>query len=322
MDLIYTNTAKEDIGVLKDYVFDLAFGTNENDFECVIPDTEHCCEAGCFLYIEGTEYGGIIDGIEVDTTAGEVKYFGRTWHGIMNSKILEPDAGEDYLVLSGDVNTVVPALITRMGLQSYFRMPVCQTSIEISSYQMPRYIGGYDGMRKMLKTHGAKLRLYFKKGYMYCEVLPLVDYSTDEQFDANSIELKIRRNNAPVNHVICLGKGELSNRVVRHLYTDSNGSIVTTQSLKGLAEVTAVYENTNAESTDELLKGGKELLAEAWSSNDIEFDFLPDDESFDIGDIVGAKEQITGIEAKAEICKKIVTIKNKRITIKYETGDK
>ena len=29
MDLIYMNRSKEDIGVLKDFTFDLAFGTNE-----------------------------------------------------------------------------------------------------------------------------------------------------------------------------------------------------------------------------------------------------------------------------------------------------
>ena len=181
------------------------------------------------------------------------------------------------MVLSGDVYSVIPSLLSRMGLQSFFRVPVGQ-SFNISAYKMDRYIRGYDGIRKMLKAHGAKLRLSYKNGYAYMEVLPLVDYSTDEQFDANSIELKIRRNNAPVNHVICLGKGELADRVVRHLYTDSNGSIVTKQSLNGLSEVAVVYENTNAESTEELLKGGKELLAEAWSSNDLEFDFLSDDE--------------------------------------------
>ena len=34
MDLIYTNENREDVGVLFGYSFDLAFGIDENDFEC------------------------------------------------------------------------------------------------------------------------------------------------------------------------------------------------------------------------------------------------------------------------------------------------
>ena len=86
MDLIYTNSAREDIGVLLDYELDLAFGADENNFECRIASASHCCEAGSLLYMEGTEYGGIVDSIQSDTEAQEITYIGRTWHGILNSK--------------------------------------------------------------------------------------------------------------------------------------------------------------------------------------------------------------------------------------------
>ena len=36
MDLIYTDAARHDIGILSGYSFDLAFGADENDFECKI----------------------------------------------------------------------------------------------------------------------------------------------------------------------------------------------------------------------------------------------------------------------------------------------
>lgn len=93
MDLIYTNPNKEDVGVLHDYEFDLAFGADENDFECQVQLSAHCCEPGAFLYIEGTEYGGVIDSIEVDTEAQLVTYSGRTWHGILANSVIEPPVG-------------------------------------------------------------------------------------------------------------------------------------------------------------------------------------------------------------------------------------
>ena len=83
MDLIYMNQDMVDIGVLQDFEMDLAFGANENNFECRVPSSMHCCEAGYYLYIEGTEYGGTVDTLEVVRETQEVIYYGRTWHGIL-----------------------------------------------------------------------------------------------------------------------------------------------------------------------------------------------------------------------------------------------
>ena len=88
MDLIFMNSSREDIGVLQDYELDLAFGADENNFECRIQSQAHCCEAGFFLYAEGTEYGGIIDTITSDVANQEIIYSGRTWQGILNGKII------------------------------------------------------------------------------------------------------------------------------------------------------------------------------------------------------------------------------------------
>ena len=90
MDLIYMNSSKEDVGVLMNYDFDLAFGADENNFECHISSKAHCCDHGYYLYIEGTEYGGIVDDIQVKTEDNEVVYCGRTWHGILGSKVIMP----------------------------------------------------------------------------------------------------------------------------------------------------------------------------------------------------------------------------------------
>ena len=43
MDLIYMNNAKEDIGVLTGYTFDLAYGNDENDFTCIVDLSNHVC---------------------------------------------------------------------------------------------------------------------------------------------------------------------------------------------------------------------------------------------------------------------------------------
>lgn len=318
MDLIYTNADREDIGVLKDYTFDLAFGSSENDFECKVYKENHCCLEDYFLYIDGTEYGGIIDSIGV--ADDEITYSGRTWHGILNSKILEPDSGQDYLILNGEANTVLNRLIGRMGLNSLFKASAEISGITVNNYKMNRYITGYNGITKMLKAFGGKLNIKFNKGFVELSAKPIVDYSQNEQFNSNLIDFDVTKNYNPINHCICLGKGDLAKREVIHIYADRNGNISENQVFTGLEEVTAIYENVNAEG-DELKSGGIEVIQNSWAADKLDFDFNADNESYDIGDIVGAREEITETTATKEITKKIITIKNNDITISYPTDN-
>lgn len=321
MDLIYMNSAKEDVGVIQDYILDLAFGSDENNFECVVDLKNHCCEAGFFLYFEGSEYGGIVDSITVNTDRSEVTYSGRTWHGILDSKILEPNAGQDYLVCTGEANAVIGTLLSRMGLTALFEASEEASGITISSYKMNRYIQGYTGIRKMLKSVGAKLKMAFNQGVVVLSAMPLIDYAADEQFDTDQIDFEITKVSNPINHVICLGAGDLSARTVIHLYADRTGNISHTKTITGIDEVTATYDYPNAESNEELEKGGTEIIQDSWNQDKIEFSFNSNDEVYDIGDVVGALERITNISVSAEITKKTVTINNNQTTISYKVGE-
>lgn len=316
MDLIYMNPDKEDIGVLKDYTLDMAYGADENNFECTVSSSNNVCEAGFYLYAEGTEYGGIIDSINVDTESETVIYKGRTWHGIMESKVFEPDAGNDYLEVSGEANSVLSSLITRMGLEDMFTVSDEASGVDIS-YKMNRYISGYTGILKMLKASGAKLNVIFKGGFVELSAEPLADYSKDEQFDTDQISFTIEKNYKPINHVICLGQGDLKDRRVIHLYADGVGNISGTQTFTGVDEVCTTYDYPNAESDEELIKGGVDIIKASWASDTIEFDFESDDESFDINDVIGAKEFATRTEVVAHITKKIIQIKDYTTSIAY-----
>ena len=315
MDLIYTNSKMEDIGVLQDYELDLAFGADENNFECRIQSASHCCEAGSFLYFEGTEYGGIVDGIESDTDTGEVVYSGRTWHGILNSKVLQPDSGKAYLTVSGEANAVIASLVSRMGLSDLFEASSEVSGLNVSNYKMNRYISGYDGIKKMLGAVGGKLLFTFKEGKVILSAAAVHDYSNDEEFDSDLVDFQAKKTFNTVNHLICLGSGELENRMVIHLYADTEGNISQTQTQFGVDEISSIYEYSNIESVDELLKEGTEKLKSLVSSSEISIDFDADDDSYDVGDIIGAVDNITGMMAHAEIKKKIVKIKDGQVTI-------
>lgn len=321
MDLNYTNTDWEDVGVLKDYVFDLAFGSDENSFELTVSTGNHCCIEGCLVYIDGTEYGGIIDGIKVTTKEESLTYAGRTWHGILASKILQPAIGDDYLVVSGEANSVIAAVIENIGLSELFTVSTEDSGLMISDYSFDRYIDAYKGIKKMLKSISGKLIFTFKSDKVILSANPIADYSQDEQFDDNHVEMEISRVSNTANHLICLGKGELSERQVVHLYLDKNDEITESQTFFGLEEIMDIYDYSNAESLEELKKGGKEKLSEYISKkNSVKLDFSNEEKIYDIGDIVGATETITKVSVAQQINKKIVTINKGIVNIEYKVG--
>ena len=91
MDLIVTDATGKPVASHASYTLDLAFGSGENDFDLQVEDA--ALKAGSRIMIDGTEYGGIIDDTDVDVDGGlsTVTWHGRDWHGVLASKIIEPD---------------------------------------------------------------------------------------------------------------------------------------------------------------------------------------------------------------------------------------
>lgn len=319
MDLIYTNQNREDIGVLQDFSLDLAFGSGENDFELTVSRENNVAQAGCYIYIQGTEYGGIIDAVKSDTGTAEVTYSGRTWHGILNSKILEPDSGQAYLTVSGDANTVLSTLIVRMGLGALFQALSTPSGITVKSYQFDRYISGYNGILKMLKTVGAKLRIAHNGTNVVISAVPVTDYTQDGVSD-DQTALTVLKTKNKVNHLICLGTGELADRMVVHLYADAAGNISRTQTFTGLNEYTAVYDYSSVESEDDLVAGGTERFRELLQQDQLDVNFPESDDIYSVGDIVGATDNVTGISIAVPVTKKIVKIEGDLVSVTIETS--
>lgn len=223
MDLVYTDDRHKDIGIIDSYDLDMAYGEDENNFELTIPRAGHCCTAGCLVYIDYTEYGGIVDDIKVNTSRDTIIYSGRTWHGIIESKVICPEAGDDYMILSGEANEIIGKLIKLLDLSDMFEASGEDSGINIEAYQMYRYVAGYTGMRQMLKEYGGKLKMAWIAGKVRLWAELYIDYSQDEELDTTSIE--ISRTVLPVNHIICLGQGDLKDRAVIHIYADEYGRV-------------------------------------------------------------------------------------------------
>ena len=331
MDLIYTDTRRRDVGVFHDYTLDLAFGADENDFELTIDLENHCCEPDCLVYIEGTEYGGIIDGLSVSTSERTLVYKGRTWHGILASKVIEPDDGEVPLVVVGDANEVIGQLLARTGLDELFATPNELSGLYVSEYKFEPYVDVYTGIVKMLAAISAKLKFTFINGGAIVSAIPLVDYSKNEQFDNDDVEMVIEKMFNSANHIICVGKKtddeKTANLPVAHLYKDSSGLFKQEKQtlFTGIHEIIGIYEYSSKDDLDKLMEGladgDTESLKKIITEDKVQVNLSADDNTYDVGDIVGAQEIITGTSVVQRITKKIVTINQGEVTIQYKVGE-
>ena len=270
MDLIYTDENMTDQDTLIDYILDMAYGSDENDFSLEIPLKSHCMKEKYYIYIDGTEYGGIIDKIKVDTDNNKITYSGRTWHGIMESHVIEPEKGYDYYTVSGEANKVLSDIIIKLGLQDIFCVPDEDSGIILKPYNF-YFKAGYTGILALLEENNAKPVIRHEKERVILMAAERGDYSEDEEWDSSQVGLIIEKDYNPANHLICLGSGDLKNRYMIHLFTNEYGGVqpYTTvtlpvsdkdyildkskQLLFGASEVTQIFE-CNSQDTENYVK--------------------------------------------------------------------
>ena len=116
----------------------------------------------------------------------------------------------DRLTVSGDANSIIRTVISRIGLSTVFDVPSEASGINISNYSFRRYITAWDGLRMMLTAQGARLDLTYTAGR--CRIRAV---AADTYGDADSdqrISFEAQRIWTQVNHLTGLGKGQLRNR--------------------------------------------------------------------------------------------------------------
>ena len=311
--LIYTDAAHVDAGAIQTFEMDLAFGADEQDFEVAFPSP--VLSGGELLYIDGTEYGGIVDVITQSTETENVIYKGRTWHGMLAGKIVKPPANADYYTLSGDANTCIRSLLTKVGLTDVLTGRSTSAGISVN-YQFERFCNAYDGLLKMLASANAVLRIERHDGITELWAEPRTTI-TDEA-DSDLMDFAITDSVRVPNHLVCAGEGELQQRVVADLYADSSGNVSQTQSLTGVDEIAVLYNYNNADQAELIAEGTKELQSyQLGGGADLQVNNKGD---WHVGDSIQVRDNRTGLVITSTINKKIVKVKDGVLSVDYEVG--
>jgi hypothetical protein len=321
--VIVANEKGCELGVLKNYK-EVEFSVGaENDFVITLKSQAVNKEFLWYesqVFIPGTEFGGIVKDIISLTKSKTVKFMGDTWRGMLSKKIISPPSGQDYLTVSGELNEVLRKML-KEHFGDWFVVPEESTEVTVN-YQFNRYVTLLEGLTSLLESVNYKLSIKYiqgapgEAGYVEVSAAPINNYSEEEEYSQDcNIKMTVRDYRRGINHLICLGEGELKDRIRVDLYIQKDGSIGKTQYYKGLEERTDVYDYSSAD-VAELEEGGEKRLKELADYK--EFDMNIEKANLELGDIVSGRDHITGLYVVKPVIQKILKISTGKERIDYK----
>ena len=317
MDLILAASDGQELQVL-DYDLDMDLGgTQDFQISATYASWSENIKIGRLVYIPGTEFGGVIKKITSATETGNISINGYTWRGYLSKRIIVPPSGADYYIANGELNTVLRGLISIPG----FVVSTADTGISVN-YQFERYTTVLDGIEAMLRSVGFRLDIKYVQtqtgGYVFVQAVKTglfgdtVEYSQDSPINFISTD-----DDMGVNHLICLGKGELKDRTVVNLYADVDGNISQVQTITGIDEIVETYDNGGAEE-ESLIESGTEKLKEKISKKSFTASVKKLETELFIGDVITGQDYITGNKITRPIVEKIVKRTGGVISMDYK----
>ncbi len=324
MDFIVTDEYGQDKGYAEHCGAEFNVG-QDNDFELKIQshlfkNDRH--RKNCRVFAENTEYGGLIRNINPVTEEKVIKLTGPTWRGLLNQRAINPGSNT-YITLIGEANSVLKQYIIKLGLSEIFEVSTADSGVYLN-YKVPLQSMLLDAFDSALSAQNARIDIKYKlgepngKGYVLLEVKSVMDYSENiEISEDGNVKLNILDYQNGVNHLICYGKGELQDRQRVDLYSWPDGSIRKNKYYDGIDLIEQYYENTSAETVQELEEDGREKFLDLMNYKQLKISVS--DMDLELGDIVGGRERITGIYMTAPVIRKIVSVTGRgRVSIEYK----
>lgn len=321
MEFIICSAEKMELGRVPDSV-SVDFDIGETD-DVEITSERGLLDFGMYLICPGTEYGALIEEMDTWTNDTEEKWMGNAFRRFLQEFIIEPPAGQDYKTVSGDAHDVMRQILGN-AFDGMFTVPEEPSGIDVGIYRFERYTDALSGFTKMLQRKNARINIEIRQGgpnepfFVVLSAVPIQNLSSEIEYSQDSkIAINLKESRRGINHLICLGKGELKERQVVHLYAQLDGSILQDKPYyRGLQERTAIYDYNNAESLQDLTEKGMEQLRELMGTKSMSMSIQEMD--LQIGDIIAGRNYDTGLYLQKPVVQKIVKMENATMSIDYK----
>lgn len=273
---------------------------------------------GDSIYVPHTDWGGIVSNVKHQTSNGTVEVSGFTWRGILHCIVVEPPSGQSYLEFSNiDANAAI-ALAIGNRYPDLIAVSSVTTGVSVSGQWRYRTVA--DCLNTTLAQYDMCLKIVWDNtiNKMVLSAVPVdeltdeIELSQDYGVDFTSSD----GNPYECNRCLALGSGTGTDRLVLNAYYD-NGSVVTTKpsGWDDGKERTIILDYPNAENTSQLLESATKRLLEYAPKKSITIDQINVDISTELGDIIGARDRLTGMVGNSRVVKKIMSLKNGVIKI-------
>lgn len=326
MELIHADANLIELQMLTEFdayeaISGLGYKYSDNDFELQIPESVWLTQPindGHYLYQLGSEWGGRVENLEhVGTT---VKCSGPTWRGMIARKIISPPTGQAYRTITAvEANQAINTLING-SFGSLFTVSALNSGITVSGSF--RYANMLGGIHSLLQQYGARLEIVFDGTNVVLSAQTATDYTDVElsqDYEA-PLESSVAHGEA-YNHVIALGRGELTEREVVELWRLDNGTVTSTPQPNDAADKQFTLDYPNAESLEELTNNATAKLLENSPVESIKINLDEIDTDLKLGDVVGGADYVTGLKISKPITQKIFKVDNSEKSINYKAGE-
>ena len=204
---------------------------------------------GMYLICPGTEYGALIEELDSCSQRQQGNLDGELFARFLKEIVIEPPAREDYRVVSRDAHDIMRELL-KILMTSFLPFRKAQAALRWRTTSSDRYTDALTGFGKMLEKENARINIEIQQGgpnepfFVALSAVPIQNLSEEVEFSQDSrIAINLKESRRGINHLICLGKGELKDRQVVHLYAQLDGSILQDKKYyTGLQERTEVYD--------------------------------------------------------------------------------
>lgn len=300
-----------DICEIKKYSkFDSVIG-NDNTFQLVLPDTDYIgAVKGDIIDVAGTEFGGIIK--KIAHNSGKVTITGTTWRGLLSQHIVPASVG----TLTGDALSVLRTIITDwLNSDGPIKVAGGDCGINLQSVKTKNktilqitdeyFLAA--GLRFAIQYDGSNVILNAEPVSDLSNEIELSQDYTAQLFTSVS-DLKF------YNHCIAVGDG-----VQAEAWRLDDGTITTDKSkaIKGLKCVDVLVESEKEDDVNKLKDKAVEKLKDGKSVTTVEMD-ISSHGALELGDIVSAYDDITGISCTTTVSNIELKIEKGQIELNYE----
>lgn len=323
MELMVADSAGIDLGPMAFESGDFDWGQGGKGDMSLVTCATPVPPVGCHVYDPASGACGRMTGHQASTGSPMVTVLGDSWTGMLAQHVIGPDPGQDYLTLSGDVADVVSQIVSRAGLSAAMRVTgrvgtaVSHTftgSRDDSQRDAGRYMGAWAATWQVLLDHGCAIDTSWDGGIVL-RVRAAGDWTGEEAVHVGLATVTTKRT-PDVNHLVCLGSGELHDRYRVDVYADAQGRCGTDQTLFGMDERAEVYEYSGSE--DLTTDGLRKLRGMQGKGSEVTVR-VSEGVTLGIGDVVGGPDPMTGDVVRATVGECIARVSGDRLRIEYKT---